>query len=67
MLSKAIKDEIFRLPEQEKRHLIEEIWDSIESIPAHHDRILKERMETYETDKANAVTLEEFERRFRRN
>jgi len=34
MLSKAIKDEIFRLPEQEKRLLIEEIWDSMEAIPA---------------------------------
>ncbi len=65
MLSKAIKDEIFRLPEQEKRHLIEEIWDSIESIPAHHDRILKERMESYESDKLKAIPLKEVERRLR--
>jgi putative addiction module component (TIGR02574 family) len=69
MLSKAIKEQIFSLPEHEKRHLIEEIWDSMEaihSIPEHHERILKERLESYEADASNAVTLEEFERRLRK-
>jgi putative addiction module component (TIGR02574 family) len=63
MLSKAIKEEIFRLPDQEKRHLIEEIWDSIDQIPSHHHRILKERLETYEVDKTNSISLDEFRQR----
>jgi putative addiction module component (TIGR02574 family) len=73
MITESLKKELFRLPVQEKRVLIEMLWDSIHDseteipIPSHHERILRERMATYETDKANAVTLEEFERRFRRN
>ena len=69
-MTKALIDEVLSLPLQERRDLMDRIWESLAanpesiSVPQEHRDILEARLAAYRAEPANIVTWEAVRRRY---